>query len=57
MTPAKLRTMIAAAGLSQVKAAKLLGVARQTVTRWLSGHTPIDRANARLINEVLTPKK
>lgn len=56
MEPKKLRAIIEAAGLSQRKAAKLLGVARQTVTRWLSGHTPISRANTRLINEVLKPK-
>lgn len=56
MSPAKLRAIIKASGMSQTKAAKALGVARQTVTRWLSNHTPISRANARLINEVLKPK-
>lgn len=56
MTPAELRTLIEAAGLTQGEAADKLGVTRPTVVRWLSGYTPIGKANANLIRLTLKPK-
>jgi transcriptional regulator with PAS, ATPase and Fis domain len=57
MTPDQLRKAIAASGMNNTQVAKSLEVARTTVIRWLNGSVPISRANARLIREVINPKK
>lgn len=44
------------AGLGQSEAARVLGVHRHTVIRWLDGTTPIAEPNALLIRERLTAK-
>lgn len=56
MAPKTFRKLITAAGLSVTAAAKALKVRRETVHRWLSGKTPISRANALLIRETF-PRK
>lgn len=55
MTPAEFRDLIDAAGLKRVRVAELLGVTRQTVTRWQSGYTPIGRAESVLIRRTIKP--
>jgi transcriptional regulator with XRE-family HTH domain len=49
MTPQQLRQIIEAAGITQAQAAERLGVRRNTVVRWLMGHTPISKPMAFLI--------
>ena len=49
MTPAELRAIIEASGLTQGEFAERLGVTRTTVCRWLSKWTPISRPNAEMI--------
>lgn len=44
------------AGLGQTAAARLLGVHRHTVIRWLDGTTPISDANALLIRNRIKTK-
>ncbi len=46
MTPTEYRDTIAALGLSQVKAARLLGVGERTSRRWALGEQPVPRAAA-----------
>lgn len=53
MTPAELRRLIKASGRTITDTAEVLQVARQTVTRWLNGSTPIGRAQAREIEAML----
>jgi DNA-binding transcriptional regulator YiaG len=57
MTPDAFRALIRSAGMTQGEVAESLGVVRTTVVRWLSGKTPISRANARLISVTIKPKK
>ena len=56
MKPDQLRAIIEGAGVTQQRAAELLGVSRPTIVRWLAGRTPISRANARLITVVFKVK-
>lgn len=51
MAPITLRRTVAGSGLSVTEAAEKLKVARRTLHRWLSGRTPISRANALLIRD------
>lgn len=44
MTPDALRDSLAALGLSQTRAAKLLQVEARTVRRWAAGRAPIPHA-------------
>ena len=53
MTPSELRRLITASGRTITDAAERLQVARQTVTRWLNGSTPIGRAQAVLARQLL----
>lgn len=53
MTPDQLRARIDASGLSVSAFARLLGVDRGTVHRWLSGMHAIDSGSAALIREKL----
>jgi len=53
MSPAELRRLIAASRRTITDAAEVLQVARQTVTRWLNGSTPIGRAQAALARQLL----
>lgn len=67
MTPEKLRKLMDANNLTSGALAELLGVHRNTVSRWLTytadadgktvTGTPIDAANALLILTNLQPKK
>ena len=58
MKPDELRRLMEAAGVTKKTAlARLLGVHRATVYRWLGGTTPIDAANAMLIRSKLKPAK
>lgn len=57
MTPEQFRAILEASSLTQGEAADKLGVTRQTVVRWLSGFTPIIRANANLIRLTFKAKK
>jgi transcriptional regulator with XRE-family HTH domain len=41
MTPAELRAELAAIGWGPIRLAEVLGVSRQTVTRWLAGEFSI----------------
>ncbi len=57
MTPKELAALIAALGENQnTRAARLIGVNRVTVQRWLSGARPIGSAYAALIREKLSQK-
>lgn len=56
MTPATLKGLLDASNTKKKAAAVLLGVSRQTVHRWLSGQTPINKANALLIRETFLKK-
>lgn len=56
MTQNEFRDLLRDADLKQGAAADELGVSRQTVVRWLSGYTPISKANAMLIRSVLKKK-
>lgn len=49
MTPAELRALIAASGLTQGEAAERLGITRQTAWMWTTGRTPISRQAVALI--------
>lgn len=49
MTADQYRTAIAELGLSQVSAAKFLGVNARTSRRWVSGQQPVPRAVAILL--------
>lgn len=51
------RALIESSGLKQGEAAEKLGVARQTVVRWLSGKTPISKQAAVFIKATIKPKK
>lgn len=56
MTPAELRSLIAAAGLTRLQVAALLGVSPVTVWRWLNGHTVISRKVAAFVKaEIIGP--
>lgn len=57
MTQNEFRELIDDSGLKQGAVAERLKVARQTVVRWLSGRTPINKANALLIRSVLKKKR
>lgn len=51
MTPKQLRSLLERKKLTQEEAATKLGYSRNTVVRWLMGMTPINRANAALIEK------
>lgn len=53
MAPITLRRLIAGSGMSITEAADRLRVRRETLHRWLNGTTPISRANALLVRDVL----
>lgn len=53
MTPKAFKKILADAGLNQSEAARILGVNFGTVSRWLSGYTPISAANALLIRHLI----
>lgn len=53
MTPAEYRTAIAALGLSQVKAAKALGVDTRTSHRWAAGESKVPKAVELLLKAML----
>lgn len=57
MTPEELRTLREKANLSQQKLADMLGVNRQTVSRWEVGTYGIGRAEALLITQTLRRKR
>jgi len=56
MTSTQYRVAIAALGLSQVKAAKFLGVSVRTAHGWANDDTPIPEAVAMLL-QVMVDKK
>ena len=49
MTPADLSATISRLGISQAEAARLLGVDRASVTRWVRGKVPVPGPVARLV--------
>jgi len=49
MTPDKFRDARKRLGLTQPQVAALLGVARNTITRWETGTHPVDETAARLL--------
>lgn len=51
MKPADFTALLERTGIGQSEAARLLGVGRTTVIRWLKGDTPISEANALLIRK------
>jgi transcriptional regulator with XRE-family HTH domain len=63
MTPAQLRALMERHNLTNLALAELLGIHRNTVSRWLlhvpgtKKGTPIDAANAMLIRETLKKLK
>lgn len=57
MTPEQIRALMDRHDLTNRALAELLGVHRNTVSRWLAGTTPIDAANAMLIRETLKKLK
>lgn len=61
MTPTELREVLAALGLSQSRAARLLGVHIRTATRWCSGEQdippPVQRFLRLMLALKLTPAK
>lgn len=56
MAPKTLKGIIDGAELTTAEAAERLKVSRMTVHRWLTGKTPISRANAALIRETFLRK-
>ncbi len=54
MTADQFRALLEAAGLTQQRAAALLGVSVTAVQHWLQGDTPISQAKADLIRARLT---
>lgn len=57
MTPTQLRALMSAAGIAtQVQLAERVGVHKVTVTRWMTGRTPIGPASAALIREKLAAR-
>jgi hypothetical protein len=59
MTARQYRARLAALGLTQVDAARLLGVDPRTSRRWALGESPIPEAVARLLDnpKALLPRK
>lgn len=55
MTPEEFRALLDAAGLTEKRAAKVLGVHPSTVHRWQNGETPITIDRAALIRERIRP--
>lgn len=57
MTPDEYRSAIEALGLSQVAAAKLLGVDDRTSRRWASGERDIPGPAARFLRYLIATRK
>lgn len=60
MTPEELKRLVAEAGYAEsspADVAKLIGIARNTYWRWLTGKTPISRGNALLVRDKLKVTK
>lgn len=51
--PEAVRLLCEAADLGVTRVARLLGVTRQTVSRWMSGASPIDRASFTVLRLLL----
>jgi len=49
MTPADLRTALAALGLTQIEAANRIGVSRMAVAHWLASRRPIPKYAVELL--------
>ena len=57
MTPDELRCVISALGMTQVAFARRIGVAPQTVRRWLAGRRRISRSVTELVRLLQREKK
>lgn len=57
MTPAEYRSAIEQLGLSQVAAAKLLGVDERTSRRWVSGERDVPAPAARFLQYLIATRK
>ncbi len=57
MTPDEFRTILRAAGVSQLEAAERLKVHKMTIWRWLQGKPFIDAANATHIRQTFNVEK
>jgi DNA-binding transcriptional regulator YiaG len=55
MTPAQLRDTLAALGLGQSQAARLLGVDARTMRRWIAGDRDIPEPAIRLLGLLGSP--
>ena len=49
MTPGQLRRLLEAKRIGPTRMAEMMEVSRSTVNRWLTGETPISKANKLLI--------
>lgn len=57
MTPTAFKRLLKEAGVNHSEAARLLGVDRRTVIRWLRGEVTISPGNALLVTATIKPAK